>query len=65
MTVVAEGVETADQHPWSPSLGCDSCQGFYFARPMTAAKLDTLIQQVPATGGGHLHLPLEAAIAST
>jgi EAL domain-containing protein (putative c-di-GMP-specific phosphodiesterase class I) len=43
MTVVAEGVETADQHQALDWLGCDLCQRFYFARPMPAATLDTLI----------------------
>jgi diguanylate cyclase (GGDEF)-like protein len=44
MTVVSEGVETAAQHRELTALGCDSCQGFYFARPMPASTLDTLIQ---------------------
>jgi diguanylate cyclase (GGDEF)-like protein len=39
MTVVSEGVETAAQHRALTALGCDSCQGFYFARPMTASAL--------------------------
>ena len=43
MTVVAEGVETAAQHLEVTRLGCDSCQGFYFARPMGAASLEALI----------------------
>jgi diguanylate cyclase (GGDEF)-like protein len=51
MTVVAEGVETAEQHHTLADLGCDDCQGFYFARPMTSADLDDLIQhQWPETG---------------
>ena len=33
MTVVAEGVETPEQHQQLLELGCDSCQGYYFARP--------------------------------
>jgi len=44
MTVVAEGVETAEQYQELNRLGCDFCQGFYFARPMPAARLETLIQ---------------------
>jgi diguanylate cyclase (GGDEF)-like protein len=42
MTVVAEGVETAEQHHQLTRLGSDSCQGFYFARPMRASSLDAL-----------------------
>ncbi|MHB2022868.1 MAG: putative bifunctional diguanylate cyclase/phosphodiesterase [Mycobacteriales bacterium] len=45
MAVVAEGVENAEQHRQLTRLGCDSCQGFYFARPMPAAGLETLIQR--------------------
>jgi diguanylate cyclase (GGDEF)-like protein len=44
MTVVAEGVETATQHDRLASLGCDSCQGYYFARPMTADNLVELTE---------------------
>jgi diguanylate cyclase (GGDEF)-like protein len=39
LAVVAEGVETAAQRDILVRLGCDELQGFYFARPMTAAKL--------------------------
>ncbi len=44
MTVVAKGVETAEQHHALTGLGCDSYQGFYFARPMPASSLTTLLQ---------------------
>jgi diguanylate cyclase (GGDEF)-like protein len=44
MTVISEGVETAAQHRELTALGCDSCQGFYFAPPMTASNLETVIQ---------------------
>ena len=43
MVVVAEGVESTEQYEQVASLGCDSCQGFYFARPMSANGLDTLL----------------------
>jgi len=56
MTVVAEGVETAQQHHELTGLGCDSCQGYYFARPMTAANLDTLIQS--RSDGANTRLPV-------
>jgi diguanylate cyclase (GGDEF)-like protein len=43
MTVVSEGVETAAQHQQLTALGCDSCQGFYFAPPMPASRLRALV----------------------
>ena len=55
MSVVAEGVETAAHHRQLNALGCDSCQGYYFARPMSADNLVTLLQEHDA--GGTTHLP--------
>jgi len=49
MTIVSEGVETAEQHDQLTKLGSDCCQGYYFARPMLASSLDTLIRR-PADG---------------
>ena len=54
MTVVAEGVETAEQHQQLLELGCDSCQGYYFARPMSVDALDTLLRNQTAVGTVHL-----------
>jgi diguanylate cyclase (GGDEF)-like protein len=62
MTVVAEGVETIEQRDQLASLGCDSCQGFYFAHPMSADDLDILMRgpvpgsslHFPATTGSHV-----------
>ncbi len=56
MTVVAEGVETAEQHKELASLGCDACQGYYFARPMSAGDVDALMMR-PGIPGGTVHLP--------
>jgi diguanylate cyclase (GGDEF)-like protein len=56
MTVVAEGIETANQHDEVTKLGSDRCQGFYFARPMLAANLDTLIDHQP--DGRNPRLPI-------
>jgi EAL domain-containing protein (putative c-di-GMP-specific phosphodiesterase class I) len=61
MSIVAEGMETADQHEELTRLGCDSCQGYYFARPMSAASLDTLIEHSP---NGTTRLPALTASAS-
>ena len=43
LSVVAEGVETAEQHARLKSLGCDDCQGYYVSRPLTASGLTRLL----------------------
>jgi diguanylate cyclase (GGDEF)-like protein len=58
MGVVTEGVETAEQLHQIARLGAESCQGYYFARPMPAQDLDLLIDQ--AEPGAPLHLPQPA-----
>jgi diguanylate cyclase (GGDEF)-like protein len=63
MTVVSEGVETAEQHHQLIKLGSNSCQGFYFARPMAASSLRVLLER--ETAGGDSYLPPPASAAST
>ena len=60
MTVTAEGVETAEQYRQVAQLGCDLCQGYYFARPLRAMAVDAML------GGGsgrigNVLLPLPGA----
>jgi diguanylate cyclase (GGDEF)-like protein len=56
MAVITEGVETAEQHAQVAALGSESCQGFYFARPMSA---DTLgILTTPTTTSVNPRLPV-------
>jgi diguanylate cyclase (GGDEF)-like protein len=43
MTVVAEGIESADQFEEVVALDCDSYQGYFFARPTSAEVLDSLM----------------------
>ena len=42
-TTVVEGVETVAQLEELRNLGCDVAQGFYFARPVSAAAFDKLL----------------------
>lgn len=44
LTVVAEGVEIVEQQGDLARLGADLCQGFCFARPMSAVDIGTLIE---------------------
>ncbi|WP_019500638.1 EAL domain-containing response regulator [Pseudanabaena sp. PCC 6802] len=43
MKVVAEGIETAEQHDCLCRLGCDLGQGFFFAKPLTEPEATELI----------------------
>lgn len=46
LRVVAEGVETADQQAFLTDLGCDSLQGYFLGRPVSA---DVLIGKHPGS----------------
>ena len=48
MTVLAEGVETAEQLEVLTRLGCDHYQGFFFSKPMSAEKFELLLASQPA-----------------
>ncbi len=44
-TVIAEGVETADQFAYLQRLGCDSIQGYFIAKPMAPDAFTTWAQE--------------------
>ena len=58
--VTAEGVETASQYQALVELGCDSCQGFYFAHPMSSVQFDALVEG--RLGGSNQSLPVLAPV---
>jgi diguanylate cyclase (GGDEF)-like protein/PAS domain S-box-containing protein len=43
LTVVAEGVETAEQEAYLRACGCDQAQGYLYARPQPAGAITTLL----------------------
>jgi len=47
MTVVAEGVETADVAERLTAMGCDVGQGYLYSKPVPAAALQALVQSNP------------------
>ena len=40
--VIAEGIETKEQHDALLFLGCDACQGYYFAKPQPMSDFNKL-----------------------
>ena len=44
---VAEGVENAEQLETLEHAGCDSVQGFFFARPASAAAIEAVMRTRP------------------
>ena len=67
MKIIAEGVETARQANILRSIGCDTVQGHYFARAMTAEKYAAVCQVGTTAGMGRLttaEFQIGAAVAN-
>ncbi|WP_426210394.1 bifunctional diguanylate cyclase/phosphodiesterase [Massilia sp. TWP1-3-3] len=45
LSVIAEGVETAEQLDYLRRHGCDEMQGYYFSRPLAADHFEHLLRQ--------------------
>ena len=45
LKVIAEGIETEEQHKLAREIGCDLGQGFFLHKPMESNKLYTLLAQ--------------------
>jgi diguanylate cyclase (GGDEF)-like protein len=54
MSIVAEGVENEAQLARVGELGCDACQGFFFARPLTVTELGELMRRDEGVEGMRL-----------
>jgi diguanylate cyclase (GGDEF)-like protein len=61
INVVAEGIESSEQHDQLAALGCELCQGFYFAGPLSVEALDALIAD--RDGAGTSQSPTHAPVA--
>ncbi|MDX1451224.1 MAG: EAL domain-containing protein [Oleiphilaceae bacterium] len=48
LTVVAEGIETAEQYEWLKQHGCHLGQGYYFAKPLTDKDVKHWLQEYAA-----------------
>lgn len=51
LSVIAEGVETQEQHAYLRLLRCDEVQGFLHGRPTSVSELPQLVSQITASQG--------------
>ena len=67
LSLVAEGVETAEQMDFLQSNGCDLLQGYYLGRPMSAGEFEAWLagwQGWPGHAAGKIGLSHEAVLAA-
>ena len=49
LSVIAEGIETADQADWVRSLGCPNGQGYFFSRPLGPIAVEAHVAMLPGS----------------
>lgn len=57
LTVIAEGVETAEQMTYLERYGCNQIQGFYFSKPLATAEMEWMLldfQRMPSPAATNL-----------
>jgi diguanylate cyclase (GGDEF)-like protein len=54
---IAEAVETPEQMEYLRQLNCRFAQGFYFSRPVTAERIDALLESMDQMAGAVFALP--------
>lgn len=64
MSALAEGVETAEQRDLLISLGCESFQGYFFARPMPLPMLSAWLERRRSLSVSHCTSGIEASLTS-
>jgi EAL domain-containing protein (putative c-di-GMP-specific phosphodiesterase class I) len=51
LNVTGEGIETREQSALLRAMGCDSGQGYLFARPVAPAQLESLLKATHNAAG--------------
>lgn len=50
IAITAEGVETQEQYEFLKSIGCDTIQGYYFAKPMPEEEFEARMERRDSVG---------------
>ncbi|WP_444995684.1 EAL domain-containing protein [Aliikangiella sp. IMCC44359] len=55
LEVIAEGVETAEQHEFLAKNNCDDIQGYYFSRPLSYEDFTEFLERIAQPDSGYNH----------